>query len=85
MFIDLYSILVEQVIGGFILTVLVLAAVIFLIMGVMGKMSGTSVIYYILLFFMAMLTGWGYRMFAILIAFVLLIWLYLEIKSTTSG
>lgn len=85
MIFDLYTILVDQLIGGFGLTVLVLMICIFLIMGVLGKMSKLSLIYYEAIFFMAMMTGFGYKLFSILIGFVLLAWLYLEIRLTTSG
>jgi len=82
---DLWGILVEQLVGSFILTVLVLAALIFFIMGWLGKMSRMSVIYYEAVFLMAMLTGFGYKLFSIIIGFGLLVWLYLEFRNTTSG
>jgi hypothetical protein len=85
MYFDLYTLLVDQLIGGFGLTVIVLMVIIFFIMGWLGKMSRMSVIYYEAIFFMAMMTGFGYKLFSVLVGFLLLVWLYLEFRNTTSG
>jgi hypothetical protein len=82
---DLWTLLVNQLIGSFALTVVVLMVILFFIMGWLGKMSRISVIYFEALFFMTMMTGFGYKMFSILVGFALLVWLYLEVRNTTSG
>lgn len=82
---NLYTLLVNQLIGGYWLTVLVLMAFIFLLMGVLGKMSKLTVMYYEALFFMAMCIGSGYTWLATLVGFAILVFVYLQFKNLTSG
>lgn len=82
---DLYQIIVEQLVGGLFLSILVMVVLLFILMAVIGRMSRMTVIYYLALFIMTMTIGFGYRILTILIGAVLLIWLYLEVRDSTSG
>jgi hypothetical protein len=82
---NLWDLLVIQVIGSYGLTVLVLMGVIFFIMTILGKMSKITVMYYEILFLFTMSIAYGYKLFSILIGFIILVWFYIEINRTTQG
>lgn len=83
--INLWTLLVDNLVGGFFLTVLLLAILLFLIMGVFGRMSRMSVIYYIMLFMMVMGYSYGYRIISIFITLAIFIWVYLQYKGYLGG
>jgi hypothetical protein len=70
---DLYTVFVENVFGGFWLSVFGLAFIMFVIMGVVGGLSVLTVGFHLALFFLAMAIGytqplimiplWGFMMF----------------------
>jgi len=82
---NLWDLLVIQVIGSYGLTVLVLMGVIFFIMTILGKMSKITTMYYEILFLFTMSIAYGYKLFSILIGFIILVWFYIEINRTTQG
>lgn len=83
--INLYSLLVDNVFGGFFLTVLALAFLLFLIIGVFGRMSRISIMYYIMLFMMVMAYSYGYRIISIFITLAIIVWVYLQYKGYIGG
>jgi len=82
---NLWDLLVIQLIGSYGLTVLVLMGVIFFIMTILGKMSKITTMYYEILFLFTMSIAYGYKLFSILIGFIILVWFYIEINRTTQG
>ena len=85
MYFDLWTFFVDQLFGGFWLAVFGILAIIFLIMGVFGRMSKMTVLNYTLLFFMTMCIGFGVRWITILISFAIITWVYIEFKNFTGG
>lgn len=81
MYFDLWTLLVEQLIGGFWITVFCIIGVIFLIMAVIGKMSKWSVSYYLILFLMTMTLGFGYKWLTTLCGLVIFILFFREVQA----
>ena len=70
---DLWTLFVDNVFGGFWIAVLGLSLVIFIIMGVLGRISIYSTTWYILMFVLAMTLGYGFVTLNILITLALVI------------
>ena len=73
---DFWSLLVTGVFGGFWMSVIGLMLVMFIVMGVLGRISIYSVTWYSLMFMLAMTLGYGYLTLNILITLALLIAFY---------
>jgi len=56
---DLWTLFVDYVFGGFWIAVIGLALMMFIIMGPLGRISIYSVIWYLLMFVLAMTLGYG--------------------------
>ena len=82
---DLWTFFVEELFGGFWISVFALALIIFIIMAVLGRMSIFSCIYYELIFFLAMTLGYGYKWITVLIGVLIVGFFFLEIKNYTQG
>ena len=78
---DLWTLLVENVFGGFWLTVVGLGLVQFIIMGVLGKMSIYTVTWIIVMFVVTLSIGYGYLLLNILITSLLLIAVFFSWRS----
>jgi hypothetical protein len=82
---DLWTLLVEQLFGGFWISIFGIGFLIFLIIGVFGRMSKLSVIFYELLFFMTMTIGYGYKWLSVLIGVLIMTWVYVGYKNAYGG
>jgi len=82
---DLWSFFVEQVFGGFWIAVFGIALLIFLIISVFGRLSKMTSMHYILMYFMVMAIGYGYKTITVLIGFAILSAMYIEIKNYYSN
>lgn len=82
---DLWTLLVEQVGGGFWIAVLLVAFLLFLIMAVFGRMSRLTSMHYILFFGFVMTLSYGYKWITALLGFAFLSWLYLAWKNAHAG
>lgn len=71
---DLWNLLVVNIFGGFMPTVLCLMIVFMIIMGFMGKISMFSVLQYNFLFFIIMMWGYGYSLYLLPTTIALFIW-----------
>lgn len=78
---DLWTLFVHYVFGGFWIAIIGLMLVMFIIMGVLGRISIYSVTWYLVMFFFAMSLGYGYVPLNILITVVLLVAFYFSGKS----
>lgn len=78
---DLWTIFVNYTFGSFLMAVVGLALVMFIIMGILGKMSIYSVTWYLVMFGTAMGLGYGYATFNILITLSLVIAFIFSWKS----
>jgi len=77
--IDLYTLFVEQVFGGFWITTFVLAFIFCLILW-FGEVTPYSTWVFIALFFFAMGTGQGYPLISVMIVLSVLIWAVLQVR-----
>lgn len=84
MYFDLYNLLCETLFGSFWISVFAIALAIYIIMGIIGKMSAISVIFYISLYLMAMTLGFGNKWLTTMLAFGMLVFAYLAFKNATS-
>ena len=75
----------EQLFGGFWLAVLGVCGLIFFIMAMAGRMSKMTTIHYLLLYFMCMTLGYGYKWITGLISIAIISWVYLSFKSAHSN
>jgi hypothetical protein len=82
---DLWTLLVEQIGGGFWIAVLLVAFLIFLIMAVFGRMSRLTAMHYLGLYMFVMTLGYGYKWLTALLSFIMLAWLYMSWKNAYSG
>lgn len=71
---DLWTLFVEIIFGGFWITVGCLILVMFIIMGVFGRVSITSVISFLAIFLLAMVLGYGYVWMYIPLTLAILVW-----------
>lgn len=78
---DLWNLFVNQVFGGFWLAVVGIALVIFIIMGVLGRISIYSVTWYCVMFILAMALGYSYVMINLAITLALIIALIFSWKG----
>ena len=73
---DFWSLFVSGVFGGFWLAVIGIILVMFIIMGILGRISVYSVTWYCIMFFLAMTLGYGYVTLNIFITLALLVAFY---------
>lgn len=78
---DLWTLFVHYTFGGFWLAVGGLALVMFIIMGVLGRISIYSVTWYLVMFVLAMTLGYGYIIINVLITAALIIAFIFSWKS----
>jgi hypothetical protein len=82
---NLWDLLVNQIFGNYWLCIFGIGVIIFLIMGILGKMSAQTVTNYLLVYLIIFSVGYGYRWLGSLIAIILLIWMYNEIRLSQQG
>jgi hypothetical protein len=70
---DLWTLFVEYVFGGFWVAVIGICLVMFIIMGVLGRISIYSVTWYLIMFILAMALGYGFILFNLLITISLVV------------
>jgi len=70
---DLWNLFVQYIFGGFWLSVLGIGLLIFIIMGVLGKISIYTTMWYVIMFVMAMALGSGFILLSMIITLLLLI------------
>jgi hypothetical protein len=70
---DLWTLFVNYVFGGFWLAVIGLALLMFVVMGILGKISIYSCTWYMVMFVLAMGLGYGYVTLNIIITLVLVV------------
>ena len=73
---DLWTLFVSGVFGGFWMSIVGLMLVMFIIMGVLGRISIYSVTWYCIMFLLAMTLGYGYVTLNIFITLALLVAFY---------
>ena len=73
---DLWTLFVQGVFGGFWMAVMGLMLVMFIIMGVLGRISIYSVTWYCIMFLLAMTLGYGFVTLNIFITLALLVAFY---------
>lgn len=78
---DLWTLFVDNVFGSFFLAVIGLLLVMFVVMGVLGRISIYSVTWFLLMFALAMTLGYGLTTINILITLALIIALFFSWKS----
>jgi hypothetical protein len=78
---DLWTLFVQYVFGGFWIAVVGLAIVQFVIMGVLGRISIYSVTWYMVMFLLAMTLGYGFVILNTFITLALLIGFFFSWKS----
>lgn len=79
MVMDLYTLFIENVFGGFWLAVIGLAAVFFLMLA-MGGVSAYSIGIFVMVFALAMAIGYGNSIITVPIVIFILSWSILQIK-----
>jgi len=82
---DFFTLFVSYVFGSFWLAVLGLAFVMFVVMGVLGRISIYSTISYCLVFVFVMALGYGYILITTLITLFWLIGTFFSWKSYIDG
>jgi len=82
---DLWTLLVDYTFGSFWVAAIALALLIWIIIGVYGRMSRLTQIHYLILFGMTMTIGYGYRWLTAIMGFALLFWMYRAIQNNTGG
>jgi hypothetical protein len=70
---DLWTLLVGYVFGNFWITVIAMALVLFIIMGVLGRISIYSTMWYCIMFFTCMTLGYGIVILNMLVTMALLV------------
>ena len=78
---DFFSLFVSYVFGSFWLAVIGLVLVMFIIMGVLGRISAYSAIWYGVMFIQVMALGYGYVLITTLITLLLLIGFFFSWKG----
>lgn len=78
---DLWTLFVHYTFGGFWFAVIGLILVMFVIMGILGRMSIYSVMWYLVMFVFAMALGYGYVLLNTIITFALIIAFIFSWKS----
>ena len=78
---DFWTLFVQLVFGGFWMAVAGLGLVMFVVMGVLGKMSIYSVTWYCVMFLIAMTLGYGFTLLNILLTVLLLVAFIFSWKS----
>jgi len=70
---DFYTLFVDQVFGSFWFAVIGIMLAMFIIMGVLGRISIYTVIWYDLVFLLAMSLGYGYILFNVIIGLLVIV------------
>ena len=78
---DLWTLFVQYVFGGFWIAVIGLTLVMFVIMGILGRISIYTVTWYLIMFILAMSLGFGYVTLNILITLAMIIAFFFSWKS----
>lgn len=78
---DLWSLFVVNIFGGFYVAVIGLGLLMFIIMGVLGRMSIYSATWYVVMFWLAMSLGYGLITINILVSLAILVAFYFSWKS----
>jgi hypothetical protein len=78
---DFWNLFVQNVAGSFVMAVVLIALIIYIIMGFLGRVSIYSVTVYCLMFLLAMGLGYGYVTVNILITLGLIIGFIYSITS----
>ena len=73
---DLWTLFVTGVFGGYWMAVVGIMLVLFIVMGVLGRISIYSVTWYCLMFFLAMTLGYGFILLNVIITLLLLVAFY---------
>lgn len=76
---DLWTLFIDYVFGGFWVAVAGIALLLFIVMGVLGRISIYSVTWYLVMFALAMALGYGIVIVNVLITLSLLIAVYFSI------
>jgi uncharacterized membrane protein len=78
---DLWTFFVSQLFGGFWLAVFGIALLLIIILAVFGKLNKMTVINYLLIYFMCMTIGYGYRWITALLGMAIIVSFYLSWKN----
>jgi len=78
---DLWNLFVVNIFGSFFVAVLALGLLMAIIMGVLGRMSVYSVMWYVIMFWLAMSLGYGMITINILVSLLIIIAFYFSWKS----
>ena len=78
---DLWTLLVIYVFGSFWIAILALALLMFIIMGILGRISIWTVTWYLLMFVSVMCLGYAVAIVSLLISLALLVAFYFSVTS----
>jgi hypothetical protein len=79
--VNLWDLFVVYLFGGYWMSILGLALLIFVILAIMGRMSRVSTIYYLMFFMMTMALGWGLKILTVFIGIAIMTFLYFSFES----
>lgn len=77
---DLWTLFVENIFGGFWISVMGLAVTMFIIMA-LGGVSILSIMLFLMTFFMAMAMGYGYAIITVSLSILVLGWVTFQVIS----
>ena len=78
---DLWNLFVVNIFGSFFVAVLALGLLMAIIMGVLGRMSVYSVMWYVIMFWLSMSLGYGLITVNIIVSLLIIIAFYFSWKS----
>ena len=78
---DLFTLFVNYTFGSFFLAVIGLGFVMFVVMGLLGRISIYSTMWYCIMFFLVMAIGYSFIFVAVVITLELLVFVYLAVKK----
>jgi len=82
---DFFTLFVSYVFGSFWIAVLGLAFVMFIVMGVLGRISIYSTMWYCIMFIQVMALGYGYLLITTTVTLLLMIGFFFSWKSYIDG
>jgi hypothetical protein len=82
---DLYSLFVNYVFGGFWMSVIGIALVLFIIMGVLGRISIYTTTLYVIMFVYVMALGSGTQIIQVGLTLILLTSVFISFKKYLDG
>lgn len=82
---DLWTLFVENVFGGFFISVIGFVLIFAIIMGIIGQMSAWSIMVYNTMFVLTMFIGYGYSAFVILAASGIMLWSIFQVIRWWNG